>query len=313
MNEDELHYLGGQFDADGCVLITLPSLGRRHLGFVTVKFEKSIKNRVFLHWLIDKVGGKLKKERQHPGPNVNNSQQWILEHSSAVAFCGILKHYSILKRNQLTLAAAFPSDRVKLSRQQQVIAWDDKGETLYDSVRDCARAIGRADGAVAYCIKARESGKDATCAGYCIKRGEQISRDVVADEIESLCKTLQVLKKTPDDTITFDMRIPYVAGFVDGDGCLQASRSHRVIITVQQKYGAIREALLRQFGGNISGLGWALHRNADLLLEDLTPFLIEKKPQALLLLKMCGNGPEVAKQLRLLKGNKGHNAGKLHY
>ena len=138
LTEAELHYLGGQFDVDGCVLITLPSLGRRHLGFVTVKFDKSVKNKVFLDWLVEKSGGQnSKKERDHKKPNCNNSQQWILERASAVVFCSILKRYSILKQAQLDLAAAFPSHRVKLSRQNKSLRGMTRRKLPMNSLQDC--------------------------------------------------------------------------------------------------------------------------------------------------------------------------------
>jgi hypothetical protein len=96
---------------------------------------------------------------------------------------------------------------------------------------------------------------------------------------------------SPKDFKMIDER--YAAGFLDGEGCIRASRNIRVIVA-----GCFKPEILRSFqsrwGGNISlykgrkancrdGMRWEVTGlKAAEFLNDVLPHLIEKREQAVL-------------------------------
>ena len=113
------------------------------------------------------------------------------------------------------------------------------------------------------------------------------------------------------------IKLAYVAGFLDGEGCImivkrkprnkeRVSYSYSILVTISQRDGKIMDWLYGNFGGSIRWKDrknptyeWVItHRKAEKFLKDILPFLKYKKPQAILALNL---------QQRLYKTNKKRN------
>lgn len=94
--------------------------------------------------------------------------------------------------------------------------------------------------------------------------------------------------------------LAYIAGFIDGEGCigiLKRNRKHyspeyHVYVSVGQKDAAIIDWLKTNFGGTVhkikrdGSFSWSVgYKLAYILLEQITPYLRYKQPQAKLALK----------------------------
>ncbi len=113
-------------------------------------------------------------------------------------------------------------------------------------------------------------------------------------------------------------RIEYLAGVVDGEGCLLWDGGTRLV--VNNTFPPMLEELQEAFGGTISQMGskkeahhrtcfqWRLSgENARAAIRQLIPYLVEKKPQAQLLLliwelrKVPGSANYLNQELKRLK------------
>lgn len=111
--------------------------------------------------------------------------------------------------------------------------------------------------------------------------------------------------KMYQDSPQADPRLAYVAGLIDGEGCIRiAKQSNKltyiavVQLAMTEKAEVVKKALLETFGGNCYAMefknkNWARQwqwringEEACEFLEKIIPFLILKKPQALLALQM---------------------------
>lgn len=106
----------------------------------------------------------------------------------------------------------------------------------------------------------------------------------------------------------------YAAGFIDGEGCIRASRNIRVIVA-----GCFNPRILlllqEQYGGNLcpyrakkpkcrSGWRWEVTgKKAAKLLSDVLPHLIDKREQAEIALRYDG-----LRRAINCRGGKGHSA-----
>ena len=96
----------------------------------------------------------------------------------------------------------------------------------------------------------------------------------------------------------------YVAGLIDGDGCITAflkrlkTSPHGFAVKGRVKITSrslrLLEAVHRDFGGQIVDRGdglfdlcWESFEEIERLLRTILPFLIEKREQALCMLKLC--------------------------
>lgn len=95
----------------------------------------------------------------------------------------------------------------------------------------------------------------------------------------------------------------YIAGFFDGEGCVQIKnprhgpgRVHLLSVSISNTYKPILEIIQRQYGGSLlpnrriaKGLtGWDLYwsaRKAEIFLRDVYPYLVVKKEQVLFAFK----------------------------
>jgi|SRR5262245_4655501 len=105
----------------------------------------------------------------------------------------------------------------------------------------------------------------------------------------------------------------YLAGFLDGEGCIQAyktaKRARRPKITIAQKDGEVLFWIQETFGGGLwhntkSGDYWLWYSDnlelTDWLLRGVLPFLKLKRYQALVAMALCER-PDWSKQDRLFR------------
>lgn len=114
----------------------------------------------------------------------------------------------------------------------------------------------------------------------------------------------------------------YMAGYFDGEGCIQWNNT--VSVSISSAYPVPFAVFVRHFGGSVRSKGrpergmkqayhWRIHgKAARIFCATMYPFLIEKKAQAILVLKIgetprSERGPLV-KQLRQLKRISYHDA-----
>jgi len=100
----------------------------------------------------------------------------------------------------------------------------------------------------------------------------------------------------------------YLAGYIDGEGCL-SFRDGRLAVSVDSIYPYTLRVFKSLYGGHIqkrsdrrrpnnrTSYKWRVYsERAVVLLEDVLPFLREKKPQALLCLALRGTPPGPTRQ-----------------
>ena len=109
--------------------------------------------------------------------------------------------------------------------------------------------------------------------------------------------------------IDYERWLAYVAGYIDGEGCVRFSSTP--IVEVQNTYPDTLVELRRTFGGHIrrrlsrkeharTTFTWTVHgHNARHCLVSVKPFLIEKRRQAELVL-MVGQFPPRSEQRQSL-------------
>jgi len=106
------------------------------------------------------------------------------------------------------------------------------------------------------------------------------------------------------------IKLAYLAGFIDGEGCIMVAKrnprtdkngrrrtsvSYSVLLTVSQRDGAIMDWLTGNFGGTVQWKDkkdypcyvWNItHKKASAVLKDVLPFLKYKRDQALLAINL---------------------------
>lgn len=101
--------------------------------------------------------------------------------------------------------------------------------------------------------------------------------------------------------------LAYLAGYMDADGCIRSDKGHPQI-TVTSCFPGILKVYQQWFGGSIYSAkprnpkarpGWRWQATGDTgmqVVQALLPYLLEKRPQAEILIRMRGMGPGVARE-----------------
>ena len=100
----------------------------------------------------------------------------------------------------------------------------------------------------------------------------------------------------------------YLAGYIDGEGCLSYRRGS-ITVAVDSIYPYTLRVFKKLYGGRITkrqhrpgsrkriSYKWRIYSaTAAVLLEDVLPYLREKKPQAILCLALRGTPPGPTRQ-----------------
>ena len=300
---EELQYMAAHVDGDGCIQIVLPSDCRRHLGFVWIRIDKTVKNPHMLQWFVDKFGGKVAGFRALSQQRANNSDTmtWKIEHGAAIQLCKLLQPHTRIKGRR------FPVDAVRRSKLTPVTITKGDESHTFESFTKAGDYLSRTMGAVRF---AMHSG--GLCAGWSVSEAPRIfSRDQLKQLIEQMHWSLRFMKKIPDEPITEFLSLPYVAGLFDSEGSISILGKNSATITISQKDPAIRIALQRDYGGSGTSVGnwnWRAPKWRS-FLASIRPYCVEKAAQIDLVLAMDGNGPEVKAKLDPLQRNKRKRVG----
>ena len=117
-------------------------------------------------------------------------------------------------------------------------------------------------------------------------------------------------RKPTDDWSSW---IPYVAGFLDGEGCFGSSTRGGIYVCVTNTYPWILRDLQRAFGGRISRHNWPSKKDrsawkwrvygsaAVAVCLRVLPFLREKRAQAFILVQLHDYPPRSASRAAMVK------------
>ena len=297
----DLQYMAGHLDGDGSVAIVLPSESRRHLGFVYVRIDKTVKNPHMLDWFVAKFGGKLKAPRllSQQRPNNSDTVMWQLEHSVAVEFSKLIAPHCHIKRREFDLAGRFPSDAVRRTALRGVKIVKGDVEHVFESETAAALFLHRDPNAVRSAMH-----RQGLCAGWAVQEHHLFTREQVKQLIEQIYWCLRFMKQIPDDPINGPLALPYVAGLFDAEGSISITGNNGLSVSVSQKDPTIRIALEAQFAGRSNGVSWYAPHSGRPFLQLIQPFCIEKRQQVDLALSMAGNGLEIKALISPLQRNK---------
>ncbi len=298
MTEDQKWYIGGLFDADGCVYTgannaLVVSVTQAQKGIAAVQFLQEI------------FGGTITDRGQRTAAH-QRLHGWHLCGQNAKSFCEIMHRYVFLKRDQLQLASQYPMNTtsrpvsgINLSTMEEhsfasleaaVVFFGARGQTLHKA-------------AISACLhgKAKQHG------GFVWTSPEKSTEWKITKQM--IASQLKILKTKPHKLIKDVLPDPYIAGFFDGDGCFSLTpkgvHAHRIC----QKYIAICDAFQKRFGGSVKltregYFTWNLYKGGLAFVQVVYPFLRGKAKQASLLLSFTRSSVDhVREQLRDLKGN----------
>lgn len=235
LTEDQLWWLGGHFDGDGCVRVCPKE--------ITVDISKAQNAWATLIYLYHLVGGNLNFKPDSRGGDRQDRGEWKLHGSMAADFCRVMRAYTFLKRDQLCRAADYPLNGGFIKRMRPVQGTHrDTGEVL------TFRSVNEARNNGFMSIIHNLAGTMTHCKNYewCYL-DNPVSPEDVSTTRDDITRDLKRMKATDHAPITDDLPLPYVAGFLDADGCVRAYS-----LCGYQKYRAVCEALARKFGGGVS-------------------------------------------------------------
>ena len=296
ISEDQRWWIGGQHDGDGCSGF----YNNSHHVMVT----KARPGFGCLEHLLSLLGGHISAEQPQRG-NQEAKKQWYLVGQAALDFCVVMRDYCFLKRPQLELAADFPYHNFWLARVVPVVGTNiETGERV---VRTSAQHNFK---------QSHELGRH-TAEGHAWSalpnewESERPDEEIRAANLE-LDRALRALKHVEHGEINRELPLPYIAGFVDADGCISLTASGSQSHSVSQKYIAICEAFQQQYGGGVTSNWekpvhqWYTHvAFAGKFLADIAPFLVEKIEQARLILDMQpGDEARVRSEVQALHGRR---------
>ena len=302
INPDTRWWIGGNFDGDGCVVID-----EKH-GLV-VQIAKAENGWPCLVWLHTALKGTIVRNRDAT-ETTQAVKTWYISGLPALQFCQAMKEFTHLKQPQLQLASTFVYGERQAAVWTPVLATNiNTGvEQVFAGMMIAAAATGIPNGKISQCC----SGKRKTSGGYrWCKLSNPLNRDQLLAKRRQIEANMRGLKKIEHDRILASLEKPYMAGFVDADGCLSAMGKSYQSHGVAQKHRAICDAFQNMYGGCIyvqksAGVfHWTVTKNALTFLIDVAPFLKEKSAQAMLLLGMQkGDSPAISQALKKFKGNQ---------
>lgn len=307
ISEDQCWWTGGQIDGDGCCRIC-PVNG------LTVRVGKAESGWACLVYLKQVYGGSI-FDGHVEKDNKQAFKEWCVKGADAWDFCMTIKNFCHLKTNQLSKACEFCFGEPWMARMRPLIGINKlTGETkVYPSCTKAAEATGTTTGSISKCINPNNALKS---TGGCTWQylENTLDLDQVREKRVELVNAVQDMKKVEHCEINVPLKPAYMAGFVDADGHLRIVNKGTHQHSVTQKYRAICDAFRKQYGGCIvescrtdkTDFTWSTHKhNGKKFLEDIAPYLVEKRVQADLILAMKpGEGPQIAAALSKINGSR---------
>lgn len=298
-NIEDLQYTAGVLDTDGCFLV----MGQNdHNLCVKVSVTQAEKGCDTLHYLYGLFGGIIKI--QHKGTKTQQASYcWYLLSTKGIEFCKIIASYMYLKKREAIQIIDYPTQSIHIV---PIIAVNDntKEKLHFDTLKDCIRHFN---------LNFKLSVGDVKQI-----REWKIKKALTQDELDGIVfsraeikRLITEFKNKEHDHIPTNTKlsIPYVAGVVEGDGCLDTHGKNGQHHNVVQKYRVILDVLKNMFGGNIcwrndsSNYSWDIYTFADEFLAQIAPYLRGKRKQADLIMNMKpGTAEQVHVELNKLKG-----------
>ena len=107
MKKDDLIYLAGIVDGEGCVSVTYKTKARHE----RIRLTVSNTDRNLIDWLTSRVGGSVSKNQ--PKGNRKPAYHWEIYSSKAFIVLTLLLPYLKLKKRQAELCLQFHTDKSK--------------------------------------------------------------------------------------------------------------------------------------------------------------------------------------------------------
>lgn len=310
---DALRYwIGGNHDGDGCSLLDYKhgpriTVGKAENGWGTLETLKLL------------LGGKIYDKAKEETEEQQAQKNWTITGRTALQFCEIIQRYCFLKRPQLVRLCEYPVDDLQIMQMQPLFGVHHiTGEIIKGCcISDIYRKLGKKyNGNISLALD-----KDKVAYGY---RWISLANPVSKEETQKKCREIEEelhrMKHVEHEAILGDLPSPYVAGLTDSDGMIYFKADCKFPrISVGQKYAAICNALKRQYGGSVHFRmrdGFQLYhwdlvgqQDAQNVIREILPFLIEKKTQAELALSMLVTDDldKVRAAFQKLKGRQGAN------
>lgn len=272
-------WLGAHVDGDGSIRID-----RTH-GGMSISVAKAENAWDTLTYLKNLMGGTISFHAPARGEK-QAQKQWYLTGKSAADFCTAMADFILLKRPQALVAQQYATCSGWLSIMNPIQGTHKTtGETVtYASSAQAAKELHIPGPNIADNL----AGRRRSAGGYMWTRIENpIDQTAISQQRKDLIEKIAALKKVPHESISCDLPLPYVAGFLDADGMIRANE-----VSISQKYIAICDAFKAQFGGRIyhnndtDVWSWHVTKKSEVrdIVSTIYPYLIEKKKQAGILL-----------------------------
>lgn len=301
MNEDVIAYVAGIFDSDGCIT----NNSKNSLNVIIAQAEKG-KN--VLEFIQKYFGGNILKQSEATDKH-QACYCWRINNNKDVNnFLQIIYNHILVKKNQVKIALEYPCEHIKNYR---ITAKNTKtnNNTEYYSVLSCCKELEFIYHTI---IKQFERYDIIEEKDWILEKHSLTDKQIqkINKKRGIIIKELKCLKTIPHEDIPNDF-IPkkaYLAGFFDGDGCIEVKGNSAHCHSVSQKYKPILEVFQRLYDGSICHkqgriYTWHVTTKGPEFLKDILPFLILKKEQAELALSMNKKEAyDIHTKLRQMKG-----------
>lgn len=249
---DDLQWAAGFMDGDGSIMMT-------QLGQIVVVAGVAEPTWGALDRLESLFGGTVRVDNTS-APEINPKRKymiarWQLKSGPAARFCAIIAPHSHLKRPQFELGATWKG--VNTSSPQLAITVMRDGEEPFTGDRhEVCQELGVKMGTLERLRRDPPYGWSFTI----------IKRPGVNKEARmEMKREMAAMKKVPHAAIEGPLPLPYVAGFLEADGCFSLKRD-QLMVSIAQKHRAIADAFQRQYGGYLghcTGLRKATNTRRD--------------------------------------------------
>lgn len=304
---DILDYTAGVIDTDGTIGTNADSDGNVSL---IVSVTQAVKGYGLIEFFYNTFGGAVNKHMDAT-ETTQASYMWVLcGNDNIVAFLRNIEKRMTVKRREALAAIEFPCQHTHIIPIIAINIKTDE-EKEFDTVKDVASFFG---------MQRLTIPKD----DVKMIRDEWIVKKLLdSNEVKKIKekrleirKQLKTFHSSPHDEIptSFTPSNAYVAGVIDGEGCLDTHGKSSQHHSVSQKSKPLLQLLQNKYGGTIcpsnrDNFEWSIFScdNAENLLKDIQPYIQGKKQQVDLILSMKpGEAGAIHAQLREMKGNYTH-------
>lgn len=285
---DDRDYIASQMDGDGTVDM--------HHDCLRVSMPKSVKSITtilrFDDWIPGAVDFRLGRG------NSDADVTWNIYGETARSFSEMIATHCKIKGPQFALAAT------------AII-----GRTPYLLLKDGVSKYYENTAAVTEVVQVSRyilDNRIKTGGGHCVFNDYHITlvpREEIRQNRDYISKRLKEMKQEEHQQIVGPLSLSYIGGFADAEACYRINGPRNFMISINQSYPAILQAIQKQFNGYL-GLRkdnsvWYLNicKDATAFMSAVLPYSFEKKHQIQLLLTSSeSNWRQVQSKVDLMKG-----------